>query len=74
LKHVTHDTGVQSAIGFRIARFQLCGPLGIFYWYGIAPFHQIVFGGMLKGIREKAPHRAADPQWRAKELAPSGQI
>ncbi len=36
------------------ARFQPRGLMGILYWYAVVPLHNIVFGGMLKGIRKAA--------------------
>jgi uncharacterized protein YbjT (DUF2867 family) len=36
------------------ARFRPKGLLGILYWYAVVPLHQIVFGGMLKGIKRAA--------------------
>lgn len=36
------------------ARFRPRGILGIAYWYAVAPLHSLVFGGMLKGIRDTA--------------------
>lgn len=46
----------------QIAHFQPRGLLGILYWYSVEPFHHIVFGSMLRGLREKALHIAVDPQ------------
>lgn len=42
------------------ARFRPKGLLGILYWYAVLPLHNIVFGGMLDGIRAVAEsnHRA----------------
>jgi uncharacterized protein YbjT (DUF2867 family) len=37
-----------------IARFRPKGLIGICYWYAVAPLHNFVFGGMLKGIRSAA--------------------
>jgi uncharacterized protein YbjT (DUF2867 family) len=42
-----------------IARFRPKGLIGIFYWYAVAPLHNFVFGGMLKGIRSAAEARRA---------------
>jgi uncharacterized protein YbjT (DUF2867 family) len=47
------------------ALFQPRGLLGLFYWYSVAPFHHIVFRGMLRGIRREAvrlgaPERKVD--------------
>ncbi len=36
------------------ARFRPRGILGILYWYAVVPLHNIVFGGMLKGIKRAA--------------------
>jgi uncharacterized protein YbjT (DUF2867 family) len=36
------------------ARYRPKGLFGILYWYAVAPLHNIVFGGMLKGIRNVA--------------------
>ncbi|MCY2976854.1 MAG: DUF2867 domain-containing protein [Planctomycetota bacterium] len=36
------------------ARYRPRGLLGILYWYAVVPLHNIVFGGMLKGIRKAA--------------------
>jgi len=32
------------------ARFLPRGLLGLLYWYSVTPFHNYVFGGMLRGI------------------------
>jgi hypothetical protein len=36
------------------ARFSPRGLFGILYWYGVLPLHNIVFGGMLRGIKRAA--------------------
>jgi uncharacterized protein YbjT (DUF2867 family) len=36
------------------ARFRPRGILGILYWYSVLPMHNLVFGGMLKGIKRTA--------------------
>jgi uncharacterized protein YbjT (DUF2867 family) len=36
------------------ALFQPRGLLGLLYWYAVVPLHQIVFRGMLRGIRREA--------------------
>lgn len=36
------------------ARFRPKGFLGILYWYSVLPLHNIVFGGMLRGIKREA--------------------
>ena len=41
------------------ARFAPRGLLGIAYWYAVLPFHGLVFGRMLEGIRRAAEALAA---------------
>ena len=36
------------------ARYRPKGLIGLLYWYAVVPLHNIVFGGMLKGIRKAA--------------------
>lgn len=36
------------------ARFRPKGLFGVLYWYAVVPLHNIVFGGMLKGIQRAA--------------------
>ncbi len=36
------------------ARFRPRGLMGILYWYAVVPLHNIVFGGMLNGIKKAA--------------------
>ena len=36
------------------ARFRPKGILGILYWYAVLPLHNVVFGGMLRGIKRAA--------------------
>jgi hypothetical protein len=38
----------------QIARFLPRGLLGLAYWYGVTPFHNYVFDGMLRGIAKAA--------------------
>jgi len=47
------------------ARFRPRGILGLLYWYSVLPLHNIVFGGMLRGIR-----RAAESE-RSKAVQPA---
>jgi hypothetical protein len=37
-----------------IARFRPKGIFGLIYWYLVLPFHNVVFGGMLRGIKRAA--------------------
>jgi uncharacterized protein YbjT (DUF2867 family) len=36
------------------ARFRPTGLLGLLYWYVVVPLHELVFGGMLRGIQKTA--------------------
>lgn len=44
-----------------LARFRPKGLFGILYWYAVAPLHNFVFGGMLKGIRAAAEASQLSP-------------
>ena len=44
------------------ARFRPKGLLGLVYWYAVLPLHNIVFGGMLRGIRRAAENSGPRPQ------------
>lgn len=39
------------------ARFKPHGLFGLFYWYAVLPFHNLVFAGMLRGIARAAGGR-----------------
>ncbi|HEX9164719.1 MAG TPA: DUF2867 domain-containing protein, partial [Gemmatimonadales bacterium] len=41
------------------ALFKPRGLFGLLYWYGVVPFHNVVFRGMLKGIMRDAKQLAA---------------
>ena len=43
------------------ARFLPKGLFGLAYWYGVLPFHNVVFRGMLAGIRRAAESSAERP-------------
>lgn len=45
----------------QIALFKPRGLFGLVYWYSVAPFHGIVFKGMLEGIRQEAIQIADAP-------------
>jgi uncharacterized protein YbjT (DUF2867 family) len=45
----------------QIALFQPHGLLGLLYWYAVLPFHELVFRGMLAGIRRDALQIAIEP-------------
>jgi hypothetical protein len=38
------------------AIFQPRGLLGHAYWWAVAPFHGLIFGGMLRNIKAAAEH------------------
>ena len=41
------------------ARFRPSGLLGLIYWYSVLPLHNIVFSGMLRGMKRAAERTAA---------------
>ena len=43
----------------QVALFQPRGLFGLLYWYAVAPLHNVVFRGMLLGIRREALRIAA---------------
>jgi hypothetical protein len=47
--HVEHDEEGRTVLRQR-ATFHPSGLLGQLYWWGVAPFHGVVFGGMLRNI------------------------
>lgn len=52
---ITPDAGDPTrSLLTQIARFQPRGLAGLAYWYAVAPFHGLVFRGMLEGIRREA--------------------
>ena len=57
------------------ARYRPRGLVGIAYWYAVAPLHNIVFGGMLKGIRNTAEaiRRGGEQTNEAAESSSTGQ-
>jgi uncharacterized protein YbjT (DUF2867 family) len=56
--HVEHDGDGLSRLRQR-ATFHPYGLLGQLYWWGVAPFHGIVFGGMLRNICRAAEQGTA---------------
>lgn len=44
-----------------VARFRPRGFLGLLYWYAVLPFHRLVFGGMLRGIKKAAESERVAP-------------
>jgi uncharacterized protein YbjT (DUF2867 family) len=55
--HVEHGEGVGTVLRQR-ATFAPHGLTGHLYWWAIAAFHGVVFGGMVKGITRAAEHPA----------------
>ena len=54
------------------ALFRPRGLSGLLYWYAVAPFHHIVFRGMLQGIQREALQIAAEPAGPANGLGERG--
>jgi hypothetical protein len=46
----------KGAIIRQTAIFDPAGTVGKLYWYALFPIHGYVFGGMLRGIAERATH------------------
>ena len=58
--HVEHGpSGTDSTVLRQRATFVPRGLAGHLYWWSIAAFHGIVFGGMVRGIARAAEQRAA---------------
>ena len=56
--HVEHDARTAAAVLRQRATFAPRGLAGHLYWWAIAAFHGIVFGGMVRGVvraAERAP-------------------
>lgn len=52
------------------ARYMPRGLVGLLYWYAVAPFHALVFPGLLKGIAEEAVRIAGDAAHAASTSPP----
>ena len=50
------------------ARFRPRGLLGLMYWYAVVPFHNLVFGGMLRGIKSTAEGETVEVESSAKAV------
>jgi uncharacterized protein YbjT (DUF2867 family) len=64
---IAPESGDASTALTMTARFRPKGVLGILYWYSVLPLHNVVFGGMLRGIKREAEShevraRSAEPQ------------
>ena len=57
--HIEPDGAGQCTLR-QTALFEPRGLFGLLYWYGVLPFHGIVFRGMLAGIRRDAERLAAN--------------
>ncbi len=55
--HVEHEDG--TTVLRQRATFHPSGLLGQLYWWGVAPFHGVVFGGMLRNICRAAEQGTA---------------
>ncbi|MFN8655241.1 MAG: SDR family oxidoreductase [Candidatus Obscuribacterales bacterium] len=44
------------------AKFLPSGLLGLMYWYGVSPLHELIFSGMLKGIAAASKRKASQPR------------
>jgi uncharacterized protein YbjT (DUF2867 family) len=62
--HVEHDEAAGGAVLRQRATFAPRGLAGHLYWWAIAGFHGVVFGGMVRGIVRAAEQRVADGSLR----------
>lgn len=53
------------------ATYDPLGLLGLAYWYGVWPLHQLVFAGMLRGIAQAAERNRNGPS-RPRDAEPAG--
>ena len=54
---VIPEPGNGTCLLVQTARFLPRGLAGVLYWYAVLPFHNFVFAGMLRGIRQAAEAR-----------------
>jgi uncharacterized protein YbjT (DUF2867 family) len=55
------------------ARFRPKGFIGVLYWYAVVPLHNIVFGGMLNGIK-RAAEANKRPENKTRDADSAAQI
>ena len=55
LEFVVEPSGKGRSVLRQSALFQPRGLFGLAYWYAVAPFHHVVFRGMLEGIKKGGP-------------------
>ncbi|HUV12506.1 MAG TPA: SDR family oxidoreductase, partial [Acidobacteriota bacterium] len=56
------------------AEFDPVGLGGLIYWYGLYPFHKLIFNGMLRAIAREASSEPPMPANRATKLKRSNQL
>jgi hypothetical protein len=56
------------------ATFDPLGLMGILYWYGIYPLHQLVFAGMLRNIAAAAENSGTTGRNGSPENPPPGAM
>jgi uncharacterized protein YbjT (DUF2867 family) len=66
--HVEHGTGHGERVLRQRATFAPRGLAGHLYWWSIAAFHGVVFGGMVRGITRAAEQEPTSP-WDARPRA-----
>ena len=66
--HVEHDQAGRARLRQK-ATFHPRGLLGQLYWWGVAPFHGVVFGGMLRNICRAAEEGTAAERGAARAAA-----
>jgi uncharacterized protein YbjT (DUF2867 family) len=70
---IASETGDMGTALTMTARFRPKGILGILYWYSVLPLHNVVFGGMLRGIkREAETHQVKAEPSESGQTKPTG--
>jgi hypothetical protein len=61
IRQVESSTGHPQTVYVQKALFKPRGLPGEAYWLAVTPFHDLVFGSMLKNIRQRAESHPVDP-------------
>jgi len=70
---IAPETGEIGTALTMTARFRPKGILGILYWYSVLPLHNVVFGGLLRGIKRQAEaHRLKEQPWESGQTKTTG--
>jgi hypothetical protein len=61
IRQVESSTGHPQTVYVQKALFKPRGIPGEAYWLAVTPFHDLIFGSMLKNIRPRAESHPVDP-------------